>query len=137
MVHALNQTHSLLRSGGGLVNVHDLPAPHVIEIHGREVIQKVGWLMDKNDFENERAALNALAQVVSDHRFNLEDEQDFIYNISIDELNEFYEWLAEWWSSAFLPDGISQRLAELIEHADPPTKIVLKVPARMTKLRAV
>jgi hypothetical protein len=93
--------------------------------------------MDKDDFENERAALNALAQVVSDHRFNLEDEQDFIYNIYIDELNEFYEWLAEWWSSAFLPDGISQRLAELIEHADPPTKIVLKVPARMTKLRAV
>jgi len=137
MVHALLHTHKVLRPNGWLINVHDLPAPHGIEFRGGNVIQKVGWLMDKDDFENERKAFYALAQVVEDHFFELEEEQEFDYNIYIDGLEEFREWLADWWTSAILPEGVKQRLEVLIQNADQPIKIVLKSPARMTKLSAI
>jgi hypothetical protein len=136
MVHALQQTHGLLQPNGLLVNVHDLPAPHVIEVHSSKTLHKVGWLMDEDDFENERSAFNALAQVVVDGYFILEDERNFGYNIYVDALDELQEWLAEWWSSAILPDKIIQRLAELTRDAGQSAKIVLALQARMSKLRA-
>jgi hypothetical protein len=136
MVHALRQTHRLLQPDGLLVNVHDLPAPHVIEVHSSETVHKVGWLMDEDDFESTRLSLNALAQVVADHYFILEDERHFGYNIYVDDLDELQEWLAEWWSSAILPGPIIQRLAELTRDPAQSTRIVLALQARMSKLRA-
>jgi hypothetical protein len=136
MVHALQQTHRILNSNGWLVNVFDLPTPHVIEVHSRESVHKVGWLLDKEDFNNTRSALNALTQVVEDRVFNLEDEQDFRFNIYADNLPEFQAWLSEWWESAILTDGIILRLEGLIRDAGQSARIVLALRARMTKLRA-
>lgn len=137
MVHALKQTHNVLREGGLLVNILDLPTPQVIEVHIREEKTRVGWLQDKDDFENTRSALNALALVVSDHDFMLEDEQDFPYNIYIDSLPELQKWLEEWWETAILTEEIFQRLQELTKAVHQPAKIVLALRARMTILRAV
>lgn len=136
MVHALEQTHKVLQPNGLLINVHDLPTPHMIKVQLPETVHKVGWLMDREDFENERLSFNALAQVVADRDFILEDEQDFGYNIYVDGLNELKEWLAEWWASAILSESIIQRIEELTRDASRSTRIVLKVQARMTKLRA-
>jgi len=44
MVHALKLTHSLIKPGGWLINVHDCPIPHLIEVHPPEAAYKVGWL---------------------------------------------------------------------------------------------
>lgn len=136
MVHALQQTHRILHPKGLLINVHDLPTPQVIEVHTHETVNKVGWLMVSEDFENERSALNALAQVVTDAYFILEDERDFSYNIYVDDLNELQKWLADSWTTAVLPDRITQRLEELIRDAGQSARIVLALQARMTKLRA-
>ena len=136
MVHALQQTHRILNSNGWLVNVFDLPTPHVIEVHLHETVHKVGWLLDREDFNNTRSALNALTQVVEDQVFNLEDEQDFSYNIYADNLLEFQAWLSEWWESAILTDRIILRLEGLIRDAGKSARIVLALRARMTKLRA-
>jgi hypothetical protein len=136
MVHALGQTHRLLQPDGLLVNVHDLPVPHLIEVHSSETAHKVGWLMDEDDFESERSSFNALAQVVADGYFILEDERNFGYNIYVDDLDELQEWLAEWWSSAILPDKIIRRLAELTRDPAQSATIVLALQARMLKLRA-
>jgi hypothetical protein len=135
MVHALRQTHRLLRPNGLLISVHDLPTPQVIEIHARGTLNKVGWLLDRDDFENTRSSLNALAQVVADRDFILEDEQDFPYNIYADDLPELQRWLSEWWASAILTDKTALRLEELTQDASQPTSIVLALRARMTKLR--
>jgi hypothetical protein len=135
MVHALHLVHGILQPNGLLINVHDLPAPHVLEVHSSETVHKVGWLTDKEDFENTRFSLNALVQVVEDRHFVLEDEQNFGYNIYADELDEFQEWLAEWWSSVILTNRIFQRLEELTRDADKSTRIVCALQARMSKLR--
>jgi len=136
MVHALQQTHRILHRNGVLINVFDLPTPHVIEVHSTDSVEKVGWLLDKDDFDSERSALNALAQVVADRYFILENEQDFIFNIYADDLNELQEWLAIWWESAILKDRILQRLEVLIRDVGQSARIVLVLRARMIKLRA-
>jgi hypothetical protein len=137
MVHALQQMHKLLSPHGLLVNVHDLPVPARIEVHSPEKISRVGWLLDKDDFKEERCATNALAQVVTKGDFILEDERDFSRNIHVDDLNEFQALLAEKWTSAILPDSISQRLEALLLETGQPVKIVVASHSRMTKLRAV
>jgi len=137
MVHALKLTHSLVKPGGWLINVHDLPIPHLIEVHTPEAAYKVGWLLNKEDMEDTRSALYALAQVVADHFFILEDERNFIYNITADGLKELQDWLAESWSSAILPDRITQQIEELSRDTGQSAKIVLPLQARMTLLKAV
>ncbi len=136
MVHALRETHRLLRPNGLLVDIHGLPTPHVIEVHSPEKVDKVGWLLDRDDFENERFAFNALAQSVVDGHFILEDERDFTHNVYLDSLDEFQQWLAEWWTSAILPQGTISRIEELLRHAGGSARIMLAWRARMTKLRA-
>jgi len=136
MVHALRQVHKLLQPNGRLINVNDLPAPHLIEVHTPETIHRVGWLQDRDDFDDTRSAFNALAQVVADGDFDLEDERDFDYNIYVDDLPELLKWLAEWWSSAILPDRIIKRLEGFFRDAPQPARIVLRLRARMIKLRA-
>ncbi len=137
MVHALLKTHRLLQPDGLLINVHDLPVPHRIEVHTPETVNKVGWLLDSEDFENEHSAYNALAQIVEDGYFTLEDERDFGYNICVDDLDELQEWLDEWWATAILPERTTQRIDEIIGVAGQAITIVLIVQSRMIKLRAV
>ena len=136
MVHALKKTHSLLQPGGLLINVHDMSVPHVIEVHSAQTVTKAGWLLDSEDFDNERLAFNALAQVVLDNDFVLEDEREFNYNIHIDDVEELQEWLAEWWETALLPEGTVQRLNDILRQVHQKAHIVLRAPTRMTKLRA-
>lgn len=136
MVHALLQAHSLLHPSGVLVSVHDLSTPHKIEVHAPGAIYKVGWLLDKEEFANEHSSFNALARVVSDGDFVLEDERDFRYNIYVDDLPEFQEWLSTWWSSAIISVKIIHRIENVIRDGGQPVRIVLALQARMTKLRA-
>lgn len=136
MVHALKSAHRILRPEGLLINVHDLPIPHVVEVHSAGAEIKAGWMTDREDFRDERAALNALARVVSDGYFWLEDEQDFGFNVHVDDLPELQHWLAEDWSSAILPDKTCQRIEEIYGRVGQDAEVVLSVPTRMTMLKA-
>lgn len=137
MVHALKLTHGILKPGGRLINVHDLPVPHLIEVHTPEAAYKVGWLLNKGDMEDTRSALYALSQVVVDGYFILEDERSFIYKIYADGVAELQDWLADKWSSAILPVPIIRRLEELNRETGQSARIVLPLQARITLLKAV
>ena len=135
MVHALKQTQRILRPNGLLINVHDLPTPQVVEVHAKNVFHKVGWIVDREDMDNTRSALKALAQVVNEGDLFLEDERDFAFNIYADNLPEMQAYLAEWWSSAVIAENIIARIKVLLKYESQPAKIVLALRARMTKLR--
>ena len=134
MVHALRQAQSLMHPSGLLINVQNLPIPHVVEVHSAEAVIKAGWMMESDDFRDERAALNALSHVVSEGYFRLEAEQDFAFNTHFDSVSEFEQELAESWESAVLPDTTIQRLEVIIDQAGQLANVVLKVPTRMTSL---
>jgi hypothetical protein len=137
MVHALQIAERILLPGGFVINVHDHPIPHMIEIKSSDTLTRVGWLLSKEEFKAERSAFNALAQVVDDGFFILDDEQDFEVNLYIDGLAECQAWLAETWESAFLTDTTINRIEELVRVSNIPSKIKINTPARMTKLRVV
>lgn len=136
MVHALKETHRILRPNGLLINVHDIPVPQAIAVQTPETIHRLGWILYRDDLRIERSSLYALAGVVAEGSFMLEDERDFPYNIYVDGLMELQEWLAEWWESAVLDDSIVQQLAALTGDAYPSARILIALRARMTKLRA-
>lgn len=137
MVHALQLAHKLLRPGGLLINVHDLPVPHLIELAATDAVHKAGWISDKDDYDATRASLNTIVQVAADGLFVLEDERNFIYTIYADNLDELRAFLAEWWESALLPERTVQRLDAFAAETSDPTRIAIRLQARMTKLRAV
>jgi hypothetical protein len=114
-----------------------IPTPHAIEVHSATTVIKASWLMDSLGFDNERFAFNALAQAVAEGYFILVDERDFIVNIYADTLQELQEWLAEWWETAILPEHTIQRVEDILRQVGQSAKIVLRVPTRMTKLRAI
>ncbi len=135
MVHALQSTKNVLLPGGCLINIHDLPVPHLIEVQMGDTKVKAGWLLEDGDFKTERAGFDALIQVVAEGLFTLEDEMDFLVYTYAGRLAEVNEWLADTWEGAFLPARTSQRIEELLRGADKLAKIVINTPARMTKLR--
>jgi len=137
MVHALQSAKKILAPDGILINVHDLPVPHVIELQADGKTTRAGWLFAEGDFKIERAAYAAITQVVLDSQFILVDEQDFDFRAYTDGLKEFQDWLAESWDTSIIPDQTLRRIEEISREALSPVKIILKSPARMTKLRMV
>ncbi len=137
MVHALQHIHRILYPNGLLINIYPLPIPHLIEVHTLETDTKIGWATDKTDFETKRLAFNALAKVVEEGLFILEDERTLDYNIYVDDLNEFWKWLTEGWESIVVSEGTIQRTEEVFRGSGQSARVVLITPTRMTKLRAV
>ncbi len=137
MVHALNLGRGLLKPGGLLVNVNNLPVPAAIEVHTDQGRITAGWILDKTEFESERSAFGALAEVVSQGSFTLKDERDFIFHIHSVDFGELRIYLSEWWESAVLPEKTSRRVEKIIKECAYVSDIVLKVPTRMSALKSI
>ncbi len=135
MVHALQNTRRLLEPDGIVIEVHNLPVPPVIEVHSGTSIIKVGWLLDKTDFEVERSAFNALFQVIENGEYMLEDQKDFLFNTQVDDLQEMQSWLDQWWESAILSESTIKKIKAVLEQAGNRSRIVTVIPTRMVKLR--
>jgi len=135
MVHALVQTHGILQPDGILISVHDLPNPHIVEVHFSGIVMEAGRLLDRVNYEDERLAFEALARVASDGLFLLEDEREFDFNIHAGNLGELQQLLAEEWETAILPDETVERVEDILRRVNQECKVVLRVPTRMTKLR--
>jgi hypothetical protein len=135
MVHALVQIHGMLQPDGILISVHDLPYPHTVEVHSSGNVLEAGQLLDSADYEDERLAFEALARVVSDGLFLLEDEQEFYFNIHAGNIGDLQQLLTEEWETAILPDETVARVENILRRIDQEYEVVLRVPTRMTKLR--
>lgn len=136
MVHALKLAHELLKPGGVLIDIHDLPAPHAIGVQVNDDLRQAGWLLDSHDFRSTRAACLALATIVDQGLFDFEKERDFTYAIEASSLPEMQSWLAEWWEDAILTGGVLTKLDALYRQATQPGRICLQVRTRMVKLLA-
>ncbi len=123
MVHALKKTHRLLIRGGLLVEVHDEPVSPSIALQFQDEIFDVGRLQDSSGFERVRQAAEAVEQVNRGDLFKRVESQLMDYQIHIDSLDSFDDWLSRQWDTTFLEtksetyiresigvDGIAQRV---------------------------
>ncbi len=102
MVHALKKTHGLLIRGGLLVEVHDEPVSPSLALQFRDEIFDVAHLQDSSGFERVRQSAEAVEQVNRDDLFKRVDSQIMEYQIYIDSLDSFNEWLSRQWDTTFL-----------------------------------
>jgi hypothetical protein len=136
MVHALEKAYRLLRPRGLLVNLHAQPTPARLEVHAGGGVSEAGALEDRSDFETERLAWQAVDDVLGRGLFRVERELTYDFEVHARTLREFRDWLAETWETAFLPKKIVKQARVLIRGRGAGAKLVLRVPARMMRLRA-
>ena len=100
MVHALEEIHRLLRSGGTLIDIHPVPYPPTVQIvRGDEVL----FAEPKRDIADEDqdvlAADRALDDVVERGLFKQERNEEFdftSYAPSVQQLREFWDDYGEY-----------------------------------------
>ena len=133
MVHALEKSRSLLSSQGIVLNVHDLPRPERIMIHAPDGETFAGFLLNHTDFENQRLADEALAQVVKNGLFQSE-EHLFNYLIHIDSYLALKDHLTESWKNSYLPGDTLERIRHLLNSAGKDAEILVRMMARLSIL---
>jgi hypothetical protein len=135
MVHALEQAHRLLRPHGWLINIQPLPVARRIEVRSPEIKVEISYSVDTEDRHDEQLAVNALNQVIRRGLYVVEDEKDIPLNVHGDSLTEWQESPSEWWGSTGLQTNTFRRAESAFRKAGPGAEIVIRYPARATKLR--
>ena len=104
-MHALKKTHRLLIRGGLLIEVHDEPVSPSLALQFRDEIFNVGRLHDSSGFERLRQTAEAVEQVNRDDLFKRVESQIMEYQIYIDSLDSFDDWLSRQWDTTYLENG--------------------------------
>ena len=132
MVHALRESHRVLKPAGVLVDLR--PAA----VHRRVGVTKgdgyrFRWVM-REHFTDDHAADRAIAQIVSEGRFKAERRTRFPCFRTMDRLNEFQEWLTDFVSRGKCEshDWLVQRLECALGASD---RIVVSAPLVLRTLR--
>jgi hypothetical protein len=123
MVHALKKTHRLLIRGGLLIEVHNMPVSSPLALQFRDEIFNVGHFQDNSGFERIRQTDEAVEQVSRGNLFKRVESQIMEYQIYIDSLESFDDWMSRQWDTTYLEgtnetyiresigvDGIAQRV---------------------------
>ena len=137
MVHALEITHSLLKPGGLLIDIHPTSQPPRVEVHRDGDVQLVGYVDDRDDFVDYIRADGALREAEAHGLFHLQLEKQFPFLYHAGTLTEMTDYLTAEWSSAILPQETLVRAEQLIGQPRDGVEIVIREPIRITRFRAL
>lgn len=114
MVDALIKIKTLLKPNGLLVDIH--PMDQVMPIYvqlGRE-IRPVGDINVESKFTKYRQADKAIAAVLQDGIFTLQQKTAVDFSVYFDSVAECRQYLAEEWSSAKLAEESWRKMTTLM-----------------------
>jgi hypothetical protein len=137
MVHALEITHSLLKPGGLLIDIHPTSQPPRLEVHLDGEVWLAGYVGDRDNFIDYIQADQALLQVEARRLFHLERQKHFSFLHHADTIPEMLEYLAAEWSSAFFPPETLARAENLMGQPRQGVEIVIREPVRITRFSAM
>ena len=137
MVHALEITHSLLKPGGLLIDIHPNGKHPRVEVHRDGAVRLAGLVDDLDDFEDYFNADQALAEVNSRGLFLLEQEAFFSFGYHADTMTEMTDHIAAEWSSAVLSPETTARAEQLLGEPEEGKEIDIREPIRITCFRAL
>jgi hypothetical protein len=106
MVHALEQVHSLLKSGGHLIDIHPNgePVEFIYPFEGREYL--IGYMQESDDYIEYQQADEALNEAVSKGQFQAEMSEQFTFNTHAHKFDELKTFLDENWSDAIVSEEV-------------------------------
>jgi hypothetical protein len=136
MVHALETTHSLLKTNGMLIDIHPTGEPPQVEVHADGEVRLAGYLDETDDFVEYFEADDALAEVTGRGLFVLEREGLFTFMQHAVNIRALADFLEAEWSDAVLHQETIDRAAELMGEPEEGREIVLRETVRIARFRA-
>ena len=113
MVHALEQIHSLLKSGGYQIDIH--PNGELVEFYyqldKREYF--LGYMQESDDYIEYRQADEAVQVALDRGLFQLETTCEFEFRTYADSFDELKTFLDSNWSDAVITQDVIVRAGEL------------------------
>jgi len=94
MVHALEGIHELLRPDGCLIDLHPAPAPTLIEVHHGGIVT-FSTPAPGQTFEDIRHADDAIALVIEDGLFTIEQVSQFELRTYASSAAELHDYIVE------------------------------------------
>ena len=142
MVHALQEIRRLLRPRGLLIDIHPTLAPKLIEVHHGEIITFSAPVPGQT-FRDIQVADDALAQVIQDGLFRIEQAREFEWRTYASSIAELRDYLAQ--ESAYdvgpsdelvaLQEGeFAERVQGELQALGEGSEVVRLYPARIARL---
>jgi hypothetical protein len=137
MVHALEITHGLLKTGGLLIDIHPNGEPPLIEAHVDGEVQLAGYLEETDDFIEYFEADDALADVTGRGLFELEREGLFTFMSHAPTIKALADFLEAEWSDSVLHEETIERAAKLMGEPQEGREIILRESVRIARFRPI
>lgn len=136
MVHALEQTHGLLKKGGLLIDIHPSGKPPPIEVHVDGEVLLAGYLEEKGGFVEYLEADAALVSVTRRGLFELEREGMFPFKTHASSVVALTDYFEAQWSDAVLPEDVMGRLVALMAKSGRAKEVVVREDVRIARYRS-
>jgi hypothetical protein len=135
MVHALYEAHRVLKSDGILVDLRPAAVHRRVGVVCNGEFQVLGSMREK--FDDDRAANQAVVQILQDDLFKTEWRTRFDCRRVMDTVDEFRAWIDEFVQCSGLPphDWLVDEVERALETARGNTEIVVRGPLVMQVLR--
>jgi len=114
MVHALETVHSLIKPGGLLLDIHPGTEKAWLEanVNGKEYF--LDTLEETDDYIEYKQAGDALAHVIRQGLFSVEENGKFSFIIHAGTIEELRGFLTENWKDAVLSESVDGKAREYI-----------------------
>jgi hypothetical protein len=135
MVHALLEAHRVIKPEGLLIDVRPASVHRRVGLaHGD--CYRLRWVMREN-FEDDRAADRAVAQVISEGWFNAETHVRINCYRVMDTLGDFQGWLTDFVDKGKFPshDWLVRRLEHALAAEKGNVRVVVSAPLVLRTLR--
>lgn len=135
MVHALREAHRVLKTNGLLIDLRPAAEHRRVGVSEGDGY-RLPWVMREN-FDDDRAADRAVAQVVLEGRFKTEGRTRFACYRLMDTLEDFLEWLTDFVDRGKLPshDWLVRLVERALKASAGKTNIVVSAPLVSQALR--
>jgi hypothetical protein len=137
MVHALKIAYDFLKPDGALINIQPVGQPRPLEIRRGETITCVGAIGHRLNFASHHAALEAVAQVLQDGLFVMEEEHQFPFLYQAESFSILQAWLAEKMPNSILDEGTARRAEELSGRVGADCKAIMREEIVISLLRPI
>jgi hypothetical protein len=136
MVHALEITHSLLKRGGLLIDIHPSGQPPPVEVHANGEVLLAGHVQETDGFVEYFQADDALAEVTARGLFALERTELFPFMMHAPTVKAMVDYIEAEWSDAVLAEELVQRAKALLGEPGDGKEIVVREIVRISCYRS-
>ncbi len=135
MVHALHEAGRVLKPNSILIDLRPVHVHRRVGVQRDGDYQPLGVMHEK--FDDDLAADRAVAHVLREKLFKVEERMQFNCNRVMDSFEEFKDWLLEFTSLGKLPshDRLLKRVEGALEGKRGRTRIVVSGPLKLQVLR--